>query len=279
MSAYTIDVTDTSFDYEVIAYSQQETLVVVHFWAVWCIPCRVVDQVLREMAAESDGLFRLARVDVDQNPKLTRRFQIQSIPTLRAFHLGQNIARLSGNMDAAQVRAFMRSILPDSSQLLLEKGESLLKLSQPAQAGEAFAAYLKTHPAHPGALLGLGKSLLYQGRGRDALDTLRSVPGNSPAYAQAQELLAIAEAITRLRYADPLAEDSPLEAAWWRAVNLIARGNFPAALDGLLDILRADKTFGNGKARALILSVLALWGDDEPLAVQYRRELNSILFS
>ncbi len=279
MPGHVIDVTDSSFDYEVIAYSQQEMLVVVHFWAPWCIPCRVVDKVLREMTEEYSGLFRLARVNVDENQKLTRRFQVQSIPALRAFHLGQNIARLSGNLNEAQVRAFMHSILPDTSQLLLEKGFSLLRLHEAKGAEQAFTEYLSSRPGHPAALLGYGESLLWQGRGKEALAVLHGVAEDSPASARAKALLPMAEALTQLRYAGPPEENTPLEAAWWRAVSLVERGNFPAALDGLLDILRTDKTFGNGKAHALVLSILELWGDEEPLTAQYRKELGSILFS
>jgi len=277
MFDYVVDVTDTNFDYEVIAYSQQEAPVIAHFWAEWCIPCRVVDKVLREMAEEARGEFRLARVDVDRSPKLARRFQVQSLPSLRAFHLGQNTARLSGSLEEPQVRAFVRSVLPDTTRLLLEKGFSLLTLDAPAGAQRAFEEYLQRHPGHPAALLGLGRALLFQGRGRQALETLRAVRGDHPAYAEAQTLLPLAEALTQARYADPLDSETPQEAAYWRAVELAGKGNYPAALDGLLDILRMDR--GNQRAHALTLGILALLGDESPLVPQYRRELGAVLFS
>ncbi|RMF51062.1 MAG: hypothetical protein D6755_00250 [Anaerolineae bacterium] len=277
MFDYVVDVTDTNFDYEVIAYSQQEAPVIAHFWAEWCIPCRVVDKVLREMAEEARGEFRLARVDVDRNPKLARRFQVQSLPALRAFQQGQNVARLSGTLTEAQVREFVRTTLPDTSRLLLEKGFSLLKLDSPAGAQQAFEAYLQQHPNHPVALLGLGRALLYQGQGSAALKALRAVRADHPAYAQAQALLPLAEALTQARYADPLDSGTPQEAAYWRAAQLAQQGNFPAALDGLLDILRTDREYQ--QAHALILSIMALLGEDNPLTAQYRRELGLVLFS
>ncbi len=274
-----VDVTDTNFDYEVIAYSQQETPVITHFWAPWCIPCRTVDKTLQALAEEHRGRFRLARLNVDRNPKVTRRFQVQSLPTLRAFHLGQSVAALTGNLTPDEVRAFVRRALPDSSRLLLEKGDSLLKLDLPIEAEGAFRQYLEAHPENADALLGMGKSLLLQGRGREALEVLRSMPSASPAYAQAQVLLPLAEALTQARYADPLDSNSPLEAAYWRAVHLIQNGNFAAALDGLLDILREDKNFGAGKPHELVLALFALLGEENDLTVQYRKELSSVLFA
>ncbi len=279
MLGYVVDVTDTNFDYEVIAYSQQQTPVITHFWAPWCIPCRTVDKTLQNLAEEYRGEFRLARLNVDQNPKVTRRFQVQSLPTLRAFHLGQSIATLTGNLDEERVSAFVRQVLPDSSRLLLEKGHSLLTLGLPAEAESAFRQYLEMHPKEAGALLGLSKSLLLQGRGREALEILRGFPPDSNAYTQAQILQTLAKALVQARYADPLGSDSPLEAAYWRAVRLIQKGNFAAALDGLLDILRQDKNFGEGKGRALVLALFALLGDESDLTTQYRKELSSVLFS
>ncbi len=279
MPGNVVDVTDTTFDYEVIAYSQQETPVITHFWAPWCIPCRPVDKTLQALAEEHRGGFRLARLNVDRNPKMTRRFQVQSLPTLRAFHLGQSIATLTGNLTPDDVRAFVRQVLPDSSRLLLEKGDSLLKLDLPVEAEGAFRQYLETHPENADALLGMGKSLLLQGRGREALDILQNLPPESSAYAQAQALLPLAEALTQARYADPLESASPLEAAYWRAVQLIQKGNLAAALDGLLDILREDKNFGGGKPHELVLALFALLGEENDLTVQYRKELSSVLFS
>jgi putative thioredoxin len=70
----------------------------------------------------------------------------------------------------------------------------------------------------------------------------------------------------------------PMEAEWRQAARLITLGNFPAAMDGLLDLLRQDKTYGDGAAKDVLLAILALLGEEDPLTRQYRDELASILF-
>jgi len=72
--------------------------------------------------------------------------------------------------------------------------------------------------------------------------------------------------------------DDPLEAAYYRALRLILRGNFPAAMDGLLDILRQDKRYRNGEIRLVMLGLFELLGENNPLTRQYRQELASVLF-
>ena len=70
----------------------------------------------------------------------------------------------------------------------------------------------------------------------------------------------------------------PLEAQYWQAGRLLQRGNFEAAMDGYLDILRQDKQFRGGEPKQILLGLFELLGDDDPLTGSYRRELAMILF-
>jgi putative thioredoxin len=72
--------------------------------------------------------------------------------------------------------------------------------------------------------------------------------------------------------------DDPLAARLYQAARLIGRGNIQAAMDGMLDILREDKTFQDGLPKKVMLALFTLLGDDDPVTRQYRDELASILF-
>jgi putative thioredoxin len=72
--------------------------------------------------------------------------------------------------------------------------------------------------------------------------------------------------------------EDPFEASYSRALRLVSRGNTPAAIDGLLDILREDKSFRDGSTQKLILALLELLGEENPQTRSYRSELASLLF-
>lgn len=274
-SDFIVDVSEADFDFEVVAYSQ-ESPVVVDFWATWCAPCRVLGPLLEKLAEEAGGSFRLARVNVDENPNLAKHYQVRNIPNVKAFRDGRIVAEFAGVLPEPRLREFIRSMVPSESDLILAKGLNLLADLQAEEAEQTFRQALIEAPDHPAALLGLAKSLLLQGQGGEGLFILQNFPA-SPEYNVAEILRPLAVALARLD-ADQEPSDDPLEAAFDRALRLVKRGNIEAALDGLLDILRQDKRFRNGEPRQVIVALLELLGEANPLTRQYRSELASVLF-
>jgi thioredoxin len=86
-------VTDQTFEREAMQVGRP---VLVDCWAPWCGPCRMIAPVLDQLAAESQGRYRITKLNVDENPQTAARFKIASIPTLLIFRDGKLVDRLIG---------------------------------------------------------------------------------------------------------------------------------------------------------------------------------------
>jgi putative thioredoxin len=271
-----IDVTEASFQYEVLSFSQN-TPVVVDFWATWCRPCKTLGPLLERLAIDSQGRFRLARVDVDANPNLALRYNVRSIPTVKAFSQGEIVSEFVGLQPENRLREFINKLTPPGpNNLALEKANSLLLSQQWNQAEAVFRDASQSMPDDPECLLGLTKSLLAQNKTDEALIILHNFPPSSQ-LSTIEMLKPLAESLRRLNM-DQLPDETILDTTFMSSVRLFTRGNLPAALDGLLDILRQDKSYRDGLARQVIVALLELMDNENPQTRQYRNELASILF-
>lgn len=276
-SEHIINVNESDFHYEVLAFSNQVP-VVVDFWAEWCAPCKMLGPILEKLANEANGAFRLAKLDVDASPNIAIQYGVQGIPAVKAFRNGQVVAEFTGARPEPQVRDFLRALAPRPGDLALDKGNSLLAQGSWEQAALSFSKVLDANPDHAGALLGLAKSRLAKGKAAKALPILRQFPA-SKEYSSAEQLIPLAEAVAGLSDEALSAEDEDdLWPAYQHALKLVELGNLPAAIDGMLDILRKDKHYRKGEARKVIVGMLQLLGDEDSQTKDYRAELASLLF-
>jgi putative thioredoxin len=274
-SNYIVEVNEADFEYEVLAHSQKVP-VVVDFWAEWCGPCRMLGPTLERLADEAGGEFRLAKVDVDENPSLAMRYNVSGIPAVKGFRNGQVVAEFVGAQPEPQVRDFLRKLVPSPEDLQQEKAMSLLEQQRWVDAEEVLRSVLDRRSESAGAKLGLAKALLAQGKGQESLFLLDQIPGGRE-FQDAEILRPLASTLISLDENFVESEDY-LDAAYQRVFKLVKNGNLPAAIDGLLEILRKDKHYRDEEARKVALSLLGLLGEGNPMTRQYRNELASILF-
>jgi putative thioredoxin len=165
-----IDVTDETFQTEVIARSMRMP-VIVDLWAEWCGPCKTLGPIIEKVVDATNGRVALVKVDVDSNPQVAGAFRVQSIPAVFAIHQGQVVNSFVGALPEHEIQAFVDSLGPSPQQmqidLLLQVGDevSLLQI-------------LDMEPGHEEAVVALAQLWVDQGRPQDALALLARIPEN-----------------------------------------------------------------------------------------------------
>jgi putative thioredoxin len=236
----TLDVTDATFERDVVARSAQVP-VVVDLWAEWCGPCLTLGPILEKVVDETKGKVQLVKIDVDTNPRAAATFRVQSIPAVYALKDGKIVDSFIGALPKARVREFVGRLAP-----ALTEADRLAARGDEASLRQA----LDVDPAHEPAILRLAEILADRGEGEEALALLARVP-ESPEWRRVAALARVGPAAAM--------SDSDRD--------------IDARLTALLDKVKDDD-----EARQEYVDLLELLGPDDPRTPQYRRALTSRLY-
>ena len=274
-----IDVNDRDFETAVVERSRT-TPVVVDFWAPWCGPCRVLGPVLERLTTEMQGAFVLAKVNVDENPAVSRRFGVQGIPMVHAFRDGKAVDSFTGALPESRVRDWLRKLIPSGPDLLVSEAEPLAA-TDPKGAMEKYRAALEQDPAHEASLLGLGRMLVFAGEAEGA-EVLRRVPAGSKRRGEAQSLVELADFLqTPAEGAIGNGDGAGATSSYAVAAARGRDGDWEGALKQLLEIVQREGIREGGigdRARRAMLAIFTALGDADPLVTRYRRMLANALF-
>jgi putative thioredoxin len=259
-AAVVFDVGEADFETAVLARSFQVP-VVVDFWAAWCAPCRALGPLLERAVRARNGEVVLARLDVDQAPRLAAAFQVQGIPAVKAFIDGALVAEFVGAQPPQVVEQFIDALLPSAADRAAAEAAKL----DPEQAAERWREVLASDPGNVPARIGLAQQALARGDAGEALELLKPIE-----YAP--------EAETPLAWARLAAEAANPASRFAAAARQAADGAPEQALEELLAAVREGPGATRDHARELMLDVFRILGDDDPRTIRYRRALASALF-
>ena len=167
-----IEVTEETFNTDVVERSRT-TPVIMDLWAEWCGPCKQLSPVLEKLAAEADGQWILAKVDVDANPQLSAALQVQSIPMVVAVIGGQLVDGFLGAMPEAQVRQWIGQVLAAAEKMGMQLAAPGADVDADADAADAQGG-----ADAAGGMPGGGRACRGPGRPADAAGLRRSPRGH-----------------------------------------------------------------------------------------------------
>jgi putative thioredoxin len=250
-----IDVTEQTFAAEVIDRSRTVP-VVVDFWADWCGPCRALGPVLEAAVDAREGEVVLVKVDVDTNQRIAGALGIRGIPAVKAFRDGAIVAEFTGALPRREVDRWLDGLVPSKADKLAAAGDEA-----------SLRAAVDADPSHAGARAALGSVLLERGDVAGAEEVLSPVE-HDPLAAGLLARIALQREV----------EAGALNGTAQAALAALDRHDYEAALQALVDTVRASSGDERDLARKAAVGVFAELGEADPIVARYRPILASALY-
>ena len=290
-SPHIFDVTEATFDRYVLENSFHKP-VLVDFWAEWCAPCKALMPVLAAITDSYAGELLMAKVDCDQQPGLSERFGIRSLPTVVLFKDGQPVDGFAGIQPESAIRAILEPHLGPVPEMIEDSGDDLAVVAAGLlEQGDAAQAIALLQPAiseqpDDGLLLLLGRALAMDGQfdaAEQVLEAVKNRETNKTALAGAKTHIAFLRQAVGMPARDVLeqriqqdAGDS--EATYQLAVVDLAEQRYGEALAALLSLFQRDRGYADGTPHRTLLEVFNVLGSEHPLTIEYRRKLYQALY-
>ncbi|WP_299316351.1 tetratricopeptide repeat protein [uncultured Halomonas sp.] len=258
--------------------------VLLDCWAPWCEPCKNLMPVLEKLAREYRGTFLLAKLNIDENQEIAAQLGVRSVPDVKLISQGGLVDHFQGALPEKQIREWLGRYFPapeDAPASPEEQAAEALAAGDAATARALYEELAQQNPQHYPYQVELARALVAEGRAADARALLDNLPPEERDAAPARGVRASIEFGEEAPDAEALAalgdrDDS--EAQYLRALRSVADGDYETGLEGLLALMKADRTWGDDAARKTLLRVFDALGADHPLTVTYRRRLFALLY-
>lgn len=279
----TLDFTDASFESDVLNSDQP---VLVDFWAEWCGPCRALTPILEKLADEFQGRFLVVKVDTDREQEVASQFGIRSLPTVKLFKDGVVVDEFMGVQPESRVRALLERFVSRESDDARAQAQSLREKGQLTQARSLLEEAHAADPGNQRVIPDLANVLIDLGeldQAKKLLDSVSDSVKSDDEMRIAMVRLAFAQVVATSPPADELSqaieiEPRDCESRYRLGALHVGRGEYEAALEQFIEILRMDRAFRDDAGRKGLLSVFELLGDDHPLVGRYRARMSSLLY-
>ncbi|MBI3198381.1 MAG: thioredoxin [Rhodospirillales bacterium] len=290
------DSDQTKFAKDVIEASRTVP-VIVDFWAPWCGPCKTLQPMIEKAVKEAKGAVKLVKIDIDKNQMLAQQLRIQSIPAVYAFFGGRPVDGFMGAVPESQVKAFIDKLVQAAGGAAGGAGNEIAELLEHAKAAVAqndmetaaqiYSEILGVDPENVPALAGLARYHVHAGDYEQATTLLDQVPAKEKNNADVVAVKATIDLAAKAKEAGPVdvlkakaaADPKDFQSQLDLALAYWAGGQKQEAIDELLAMIKADRNWNEAAARQQLLKFFEALGFADPLAVDGRKRLSTLLFS
>ena len=264
--------------------------VLVDFWAPWCGPCKQLGPILEKLAREYGGKVRLVKINVDENQQLAAQMQVQSIPMVVAFKDGRPVDGFAGALPESQLRQFFEKLTGSVGSPLdqsLDQASTLLAGGDHESAKIIYRQILSEDPANATAHAGVANCLIDAGDTNKALAYLQELEENIRSKEEVKRVLSAielthasagTEETESLRQKIAVSPNDP-QLRYDLAVALYGEKQSDEAVDILVELVKTHKSWNDEAARTQLLKIFQALGHADPVTIEGRRKLSTVIFS
>ena len=287
---YIKDISTATFNEEVINASK-DALVLVDFWAPWCGPCKQLTPTLEKLVTEYAGSVILCKLNVDENQAIAAQMGVQSIPAVFAFKDQKPVDGFMGNVTEAELRKFLEKNVGPLTDPNSDKLTQIINLKNTDNYQDALSLLdemIQEDQENTDVIYEIADCYLKMNDLDNAKKFISSVP----------EKLLQNDKIKQIKSTIELAQDIPSDNA--RIDDLISKieqnpndhqarldlslyynsiGNKDEAADLLIESIKLDKEWNEKAAQSQLLKFFEVWGFSDPVSIDKRKSLSSVLFS
>jgi putative thioredoxin len=271
-----MDVTAANFETEVLLASQSVP-VLVDFWAPWCAPCKSLGPILEKLEVAYGGRFKLCKINSDDEQQLAAAFGIRSLPTCVLLVNGQPVDGFMGALPEGQVRAFLDKHLgADDGQDAAEDALEEPLDDNPADRLQHLAEKLAQDPQNNDLRFDYCKHLIAEGLYEEAQTALAPALAQIPMQLRFDGLNRWLQALVFVdsdprgqwsvaQFDEHIAQNKrDFDTRYTKAQLLMASGQWPEAMDELLEIIMRDKAWNDEAPRKMMVGMLELMTPPAP---------------
>ncbi|HCR49393.1 MAG TPA: thioredoxin [Bacteroidetes bacterium] len=270
------NITAAQFEQAVIRASFEKP-VLVDFWAPWCGPCRMIGPILEKLAAEQSETWSLVKLNTDENPDISARYQIRGIPAVKLFIAGDVVAEFTGALPEHALRKWLSENIPSQEKKLFEEAKRHLAAGETGAGVALLEELFADNPQQLEYALSLAEVLLFSDPNRAS--ALLAPHQNAKLSSEWPRISGLTNLLTWLITPPDVLPEGTGKPILETVLVAMRQQDFATVAAGLIELLQKDRMYFNEAAKTLGVAFFSYLGFVHPVAKQYRRSFDMWLYA